>query len=375
MKFLSSLKKNQISGKTCLLRVDLNILDKDISKDNLRVQAVLPTIKFLVKNGAKVVLMSHRGRTKKVKSKMENRKWKKELTLKPFATIFEKLLKQPVKFVDINAIFKDSGEIMSKQNRIFLLENLRFYKGEEENDKNFAKKLAEFGDFYVNDAFAVSHRENASICAIAGYLSSYAGFLFEREIKNLNRVIKARKRPLVMILGGAKISDKIGIINNFIKKSDFFLIGGGIANNFLKAEGLPIGDSIYEKDKIDFAGRILKNKKIILPMDYAVHQRQIIDIGPNTAEKFSELIRRAKTIIWNGPMGIIENPKSKKGSETIVRAVIKSRAFATVGGGETATLFEGKKLPKHIFLSTGGGAMLEYLSGEKLPGIKALNRK
>ena len=372
MKFLSNLKQKDLKGKVCLLRIDLNILDEDILKDNLRVQAVLPTIKFLLKNEAKVILLSHRGRPEKVKSKMENEKWKKELTLRPFVKIYEKLLKQQVKFLDFGAMVNHSKDFLNITNSIFLLENLRFLKGEEENGDKLAKQLASLGDIYVNDAFAVSHRKNASVCAITDYLPSYAGLLLEKEIKNLNKVMKARKRPLIVVLGGAKISDKIGIINNFIKKSDFFLIGGGIANNFLKAEGLPLGDSIYERDKIGFAKRLLKNKKIILPIDYAVHQRQIIDIGPNTAEKFSELIRRTKTIIWNGPMGIIENPKSKKGSEAIAKAIIRSRVFATVGGGETATLFEGKKLPKHVFLSTGGGAMLEYLSGKKLPGIEAL---
>ncbi|MEK7149883.1 MAG: phosphoglycerate kinase, partial [Patescibacteria group bacterium] len=185
MKFLSNLKQKDLKGKVCLLRIDLNILDEDILKDNLRVQAVLPTIKFLLKNEAKVILLSHRGRPEKVKSKMENEKWKKELTLRPFVKIYEKLLKQQVKFLDFGAMVNHSKDFLNITNSIFLLENLRFLKGEEENGDKLAKQLASLGDIYVNDAFAVSHRKNASVCAITDYLPSYAGLLLEKEIKNL----------------------------------------------------------------------------------------------------------------------------------------------------------------------------------------------
>lgn len=399
MKFLSDLKQKDLFGKVCLLRIDLNIKDNELKsgdcRNNLRVQAILPTIKFLVKNGAKAVLLSHRGRPR-LSDKRQTTNDKKKLSLKPFAGIFEKLLKEKVEFINLNTGTSDvrsaknlifgTSEV-NKSGKIFLLENLRFDKGEEGNGKKFARKLAKLGNLYVNDAFAVSHRRNASVCAITKFLPSYAGLLLEKEIKNLDNVLRSvqddSRRVFVVILGGAKISDKIGLIKNFINKADYFLIGGGIANTFLKAQGLPVGDSLYEKDKIDFANNFLKNthstssgqEKLILPVDYLVLNKQICDIGPRTEKLYSDIIKKAHKIIWNGPMGIIEKKESRKGSEAVVVAVMKSKAFAVVGGGETSSLFNNKRTAaenQRIFISTGGGAMLKYLAGEKLPGIMAL---
>ncbi len=262
------------------------------------------------------------------------------------------------------------------------MENLRFSPEEEKNDKDFAKLLASLGDIYINDAFAVSHRANASVEAITQFLPSYAGLLLEKEISNLDAVMKKFKKPLVVILGGAKVSDKIGLINNFLKKADYFLIGGAMANTFFVFEGLPVGDSFYEKTRLP-AGRqgytreITREigRKIILPIDVVIYKRRILDIGPETVKKYDEIIKKAKTIIWNGPMGMFEDKKFAKGTEEIAAAILKNKKAKTViGGGETISALKPKtyNLKPNIFLSTGGGAMLEYLAGKKLPGIEAL---
>lgn len=374
MNFLSDLGKKDLNGKICLVRVDFNLKGNEINKNNLRIQAVLPTIKFLLKNNANVLLLSHRGRPEKYQ--VSGIKYRKKLSLKPVAVILEKLLNQKIKFISATICSsKQKEHFLNSKDRIFLLENLRFSSGEEKNEKKFAKQLASLGDIYINDAFAVSHRANASVEAITKFLPSYAGLLLEKEIKNLDKVMDNPGRPLVLILGGAKISDKIGLIENFKNKVDYILVGGGIANNFLKAQNLPIGDSIYEKKKIKYAKGLLKNKKIILPADYLVENRKILDVGSETTKIYSQIIKKSKTIIWNGPLGYIEDKKFRKSSETIADTIMISQAFAVIGGGETAALFMAKRLPGNIFISTGGGAMLEYLAGKNLPGIKALNNK
>ncbi len=373
MKYLSSLKNEDLAGKICLLRIDFNIEKAELAgaKNHPRLASVLPTIEFLTKKGVKVVILSHRGRPGKVSSiKYQVSSY----TLKPFADILSKELVQKVNFMANFNFSEIRGEIKkSKPGSIFLLENLRYFEGEEKNDKNFAKRLASLGDFFVNDAFSVSHRANASVAAITEFLPSYAGFQLEKEIKNLSIAIK---KPLVVILGGAKISDKIGLLKNFMAEADYFLIGGGMAHNFLLAQGLPIGNSIFEEKTIGFAKKMLKNRKVILPADYVIKDRKILDIGPKTLEKYSEIIKNAKTIIWNGPMGYFENPKFAKGSEEIAKAIMANKkAFSIIGGGETTSLMSKVKCQKsNVFLSTGGGAMLEYLAGKKMPGIEALNK-
>ncbi len=361
----------------------MNIQDADLFKKNIhpRILAVLPTIEFLTGKGAKVVILSHRGRPleqAKINSSLftlaNGKGQNSKFSLKPFVKIISKLSDKQIKFIDFKNGFDPNkiNKIISVAggNSIFLLENLRFWPGEEKNNLKFAKKLALLGDFYVNDAFSVSHRANASVTGITKFLPSYAGLLLEKEIKNLSTAIKKPKKPLVVILGGAKISDKIGVIKNFIGKADYFLTGGGIAHNFLLAQGLPIGDSIFEEKTIGFAKKMLKNKKIILPVDYVIENRKILDIGPKTIEKYSKIIKNAKTIIWNGPMGFIEDEKFKKGSEAVAKAILGGKSFAVIGGGETTGMIF--NFNKNIFLSTGGGAMLEYLAGEKLPGLEAL---
>jgi phosphoglycerate kinase len=427
MNFLSSLNKKDLRNKICLLRVDFNIQDAEIRRTNAelrkkkfsvssrkgfrlssveylrvnpRILAVLPTIKFLLDRGARVVILSHRGRPLE-KSKVKSQKSKiqtkiqnyEKYTLKPFTKFLSKLLNKPVHFIsfDKKTSFIKAKDIQriraSTDGNIFLLENLRFLVGEEKNDKKFAERLASLGDFYVNDAFAVSHRKNASVCGITEYLPSYAGLLLEKEISNLIKVARGtmrnkrgiaqkrnKKSGLVIILGGAKISDKIGVIKNFQKKADYFLIGGGMANTFLAAQELPVGDSLYEKEAAPIARKFLKFGKIILPTDTRVFKKQILDIGPKTVEKYSKIIKNAKTIVWNGPMGHIEDKRFRKGSEEIAKAILKSKGLVIIGGGETAGLLKAKnsKLKVNIFISTGGGAMLEYLAGKKLPGIEAL---
>lgn len=389
MKYLTSLKNKDLSKEICLLRVDFNITNAELSgmmrrttwKLHPRLAAVLPTIKFLIKRGAKVIILSHRGRPE-IKQK--------EFSLKLFAKILSKLLNKPVQFIDFNFGTSDVLKLTSIKNSpsssVFLLENLRFLPGEDKNDKKFAKQLASLATFYINDAFSISHRKNASIVAITKFLPSYVGLSLENEIKNLSRIMKNPKRPLVIILGGAKISDKIGVIKNFLERADYFLIGGGVANTFLAAQGLPIGDSLYEKEMIPTAKKLSKSPKIILPIDSMVKKGKILDIGPKTAKKYAEIIKNAKTIIWNGPMGYIEDKRFIKGTEAITKAIMKSRAFSVIGGGETTAAFQAaarnyadkytelrRKYP-HLFLSTGGGAMLEYLAGKKLSGIVALQR-
>lgn len=375
MKYLSSLKTKNLSGKICLLRADFNIENAEISGENIhpRIAAVLPAINFLTKKGAKVVILSHRGRPDMTRDK---RQAARIYTLKPFAKILSKLLKKSVGFVEygnLNNLTKFN--FVKSEKDVFLLENLRFNPGEDKNDKKFAKQLASLGDFYINEAFAFCHRPTASIVGIPKLLPSYAGFSLENEIKNLSKVMASSEKPFIVILGGVKVADKIGLVENFWNKADKFLIGGAIANTFLAARGGQVGNSVYEKEKIVFCKKLLKSPKIILPVDSIVKNGSILDIGVKTQKNYAEIIKKAKTVIWNGPMGYIEDKKFKKGSETILKAISESKAFSVIGGGETTALIlnpQSSILNSHAFISTGGGAMLEFLAGKKLPGIEAL---
>ncbi|EKD24119.1 MAG: hypothetical protein ACD_81C00106G0011 [uncultured bacterium] len=375
MKKLSALYDRNLSEEIVIVRVDLNINNKTLKekKANLRVTSIIPTIQFLTKRGAKVVLVSHRGRPEAINTDV------KELTLKPFALLIGKLLKKPVQFIPLDAkneriISEKDGEKIKKapKGSVFLLENMRFLAGEDKNETSTIKPLAELGTFYVNDAFAFSHRKTASMVAITKLLPSCAGLLLESELLHLDRAMHNHEHPLVVILGGAKMTDKMGLIKGFIGKADYFLAGGGVANTFMAADGLPIGDSIYEKHMISTAKKIMKSNKVIVPFDVVVSERRIVDNGVGTTDEWIEIIKSAKTIIWNGPLGVIEDKRFAKGSIAIAKAIAKSKAFSVVGGGETSLAFAGIPLKKNTFLSTGGGAMLEYLSGIKLPGITAL---
>ncbi len=386
MKKLSSLYNRNLVDEIAIVRVDLNINNKTLKSHeaNLRATSIIPTIQFLTKRGARVVLVSHRGRPGgNSKSEIRNLKSEvKEFGLKPFTKIIGGLLKKEIAFVPFDA---KEGRLISDNNiekikkapkgSVFLLENIRFLSGEEENNPAIVKPLAELGTFYVNDAFAVSHRKNASVVAITKLLPSCAGLLLEKEVFHMEEAINNRNHPFVLILGGAKMTDKMGLVKRFIDKADYFLAGGGVANTFMAADGLPIGDSIYEQNMVPMAKKIMKSNKVILPMDLVVFNRKIVDNGEGTTEEWEEIVKNAKTIIWNGPLGVIEDKRFAKGSVAIAKAIAKSKAFTVVGGGETSLAFNGISLKKNVFLSTGGGAMLEYLSGAKLPGIEVLREK
>ncbi|MEK7464193.1 MAG: phosphoglycerate kinase [Patescibacteria group bacterium] len=365
MRYLSRLNLTKWAGKTCLLRIDLNIEPTEV-EDSYRILAIIPTIKLLLKNHIRIILLSHRGRPTG-----EDR----SLSLKPFAEIIEKKLGRPIRFIphfNFSALewqLKNS----SAKDRIWLLENLRFLPGEGANNPILGQKLALLGDFYVNDAFAVCHRTNSSVTAITRELPAYAGLLMEREIKNLDQVMRKFKKPLTLILGGAKIEDKIGVIKYFWEKAEHILLGGGPANTFLMAKKHPIGKSVVNKKVIPLIKRYLKSPKIVLPTDFKIYEGKILDIGGKSVKEFVKIIQRSKTIIYNGPMGVFEQKRFEHGSFEIAKAIAKTRAFTVVGGGETTAVFTKLGLIKKIkFVSTGGGAMLDYLSGKKLPGIDAL---
>ncbi len=368
MHYLSQLTKSSINGLTCLVRVDFNI---ENLQENFRLRSTLPTINFLRERGTRVILVSHRGRPG-AGAEIGDPRFSLKIVL-PFLN--QKLKETPVFLPDFN--FKKIQATLEKNSsrNIFLLENLRFLPAEEKNDPRLATLLQPLADFFVNDAFSVSHRENASVTALPHVLPSYAGLLLEKEIENLSRVLKNYRKPLIVILGGAKVSDKLGLINNFKNRASYFLVGGAVANTFLKAQGKDIGDSVYEPRMLSVVKKMLRSKKIILPFDFVAAKNRFMDIGPLTAEAFISKIKGAKTIVWNGPMGFFENPAWANGSKTILKAVTATKAFSVVGGGETTELVTqmnaGNKLG---FVSTGGGAMIAFLGGEPMPGIQALEK-
>ena len=383
---MKSVKSINIKNKNIFLRVDFNIdLDeKGNILSDFRIKAVIPTIHFLLSAGAgKIIIASHLGKPKGRDEK---------LSLKPIAEYLGKLLDQPVIFIDDCIGEKVKKEVaMAPIASIIILENLRFYEGEEKNDAGFAEQLANLADVFVNDAFGVCHRENASIVAITKFLPSCAGLLLEKEIENLNRVKDNFEKPLVLILGGAKISTKLPLINNFLSKADKILLGGGLANTILKVRGREIGQSIFEPELILEAQK-LSSENLIIPIDFLVGKSLndnqarvalagnidvddwILDIGPKTLNNFVEIINNAKIIIWNGPLGYSENIVFSQGTNKIIETIAKSQAFSVVGGGETLLdLEKNGSLDKMSFVSTGGGAMLSYLSGEEMLGLKYLN--
>ncbi len=371
IRFLDSKVLKKFRNKTCLLRIDLNI-ELGEEKNSFRLHSVIPTIKLLLRHKIKVVILSHRGRP---------RRYDKKLSLRPFTSILKKKLRQNISFTKVLP-----QKIVSSE--VTLMENLRFWRGEENNDLSFGYRLARLGDFYINDAFAVSHRKNASVVAITRYLPSYGGPLLEKEIKNLSSIMKNPKKPFVIIIGGAKIKDKLGVIKYFWspkhRRADYFLLGGGPANTFFAAQGMPVGNSLVDKDSISQILTLIPNKvkppRIVLPVDVKIKDKKILDIGPRTVLWYRTIIKKCRTIIWNGPMGFFEKEEFAEGTKGVWRAVLTNRkARIVVGGGETvASLrkFEIRnsefKIGRNVFISTGGGAMLEYLAGKKLPGIKAL---
>ncbi len=389
-----TLKDIDLKDKTVLMRADFNV-PQDASlniTDDTRIKATLPTIKYIVDNGAKkLVLMSHLGRP--------DGKAVAKYSLKPVADRLAQLLGMPVKF--LNDCVGDSikKEVEQAKEKIVLLENLRFHAEEEANDANFAKALASLGDIFVNDAFGTAHRAHASTEGVAHYLKSAAGFLLEKEIKYLGSSIQNPQRPFMVILGGAKVSDKIGVIENLLPKADAIIIGGGMAYTFLKAQGKPIGNSKLEKDKIDLAKNILDKAKtlkkdILLPIDNVIVDninpnakadivgedipdgKIAVDIGPKTIILFEEKLKSAKTIVWNGPLGIFEMDAFSRGTHEIVKFITTTGATTIIGGGDTAAAVAKFKLEdKMTHISTGGGASLEFMEGKTLPGIAALTEK
>jgi len=387
MKFLRDFN---FKDKHVLVRADFNVPlgdDNQVDeKEDWRLKAVLPTINYLLEQKAKIILLTHLGRP--------GGKVKEELRLNPIAQRLEELLNQKILKLDDCLgleVEKDIAEM--KEGQIVLLENLRFYPQEKENSPDFAKQLAKLGDFYVNDAFGTSHRAHASIIGLPKYLPSCAGLLLEKEINNLSKVLNELENPLLVIIGGVKISTKIKFIEMFLKKADNLILGGALANTAIRAKGFAIGKSIIEEEMIDQVKKLeLTNIKLHLPVDAVAsidifgdkdsriapigrtsEDEMILDIGPDSENLFKEIISKAKMIIWNGPMGIFEIDKFASGSREVAKAVAQSSAFSIIGGGDTIALLEQLNLLDQIdHISTGGGAMLKFLAGEKLPGIEAL---
>ena len=382
-----------VAGKKVLVRVDFNVPlnDKGEITDDTRITASLPTIQYLLEQKAAVILMAHLGRPKG--------QVKPELSLAPVAKHLGKLLGKKILFApDCVGETAQAAASKLKPGHILLLENLRFHKEEEKNDMEFAEKLASLADLYVNDGFGVSHRAHASVEGVTHFLPAAAGFLLEKEIQYVGQAVTNPLHPFVAIIGGAKVSDKIGVISNLLDKVDTLLIGGGMANTFLAAQGYKMGKSLVEEDKLDLAKELLakakKNKvNMLLPTDlvmaaafapdaehvtekvkYLNQAYMALDIGAETSKTYAEALADAKMIVWNGPMGVFEMDAFCKGTEAVAKAVAKSRATSIVGGGDSVAAIEKLGLAKRItHISTGGGASLEYLEGKVLPGVAALD--
>ncbi len=390
-----TVKDIEVAGKRVLVRVDFNVPlnDKKEVTDDKRIVAALPTIEYLVEQNAKVILCSHLGRPKG--------EFKPEFSLKPVAERLEKLTGKKVTFASdvIGESAKAAVEGM-QDGDIVLLENVRFHKEETANDPEFSKKLASFADIFVNDAFGTAHRAHASTVGVASYIPAVAGFLIGKELDVLGGALENPNRPFVAILGGAKVSDKIGVIDNLINKVDAIIIGGGMAYTFLKAEGMEVGASLVDNERLELALELLKKAKakgvdIMLPVDSIVadkfdvnaktdvvpseHMPQGwlgLDIGPTTKMLYTDKIRTAKTVIWNGPMGVFEMAPFAEGTKAIARAMADSEAVTIIGGGDSAAAVKQLGFADAMtHISTGGGASLEYLEGIELPGIVALQDK
>ena len=383
-----------VAGKKVLVRCDFNVplSDGKITSDK-RIVASLPTIKYLIKNGAKVILCSHLGRPKG--------EFKPEFSLAPVAARLSELLGQEVKMAkDVVGESAQSLAASLKDGEVMLLENVRFHKEETKNDPEFSKKLASLADLYVNDAFGSAHRAHSSTTGVADYLPSACGYLIQKEIEFMGNALANPKRPLVAILGGAKVSDKIGVITNLLDKCDTIIIGGGMAYTFMKALGYEIGTSLLEADRVDDAKAMMetakaKGVKFIIPVDNKVGREYDpnteamvissdnipegwmgLDIGPKTQALFADAIKGSGTVIWNGPMGVSEWETFAAGTIAVAKAVAESGAISIIGGGDSAAAVQ--KLgfaDKMSHISTGGGASLEFLEGKELPGIAALSDK
>ena len=392
-----TLKDYDFNNKKVLVRADFNVPLKDgVITNDKRIVESLPTIKYIIDNGGSVVLMSHLGRPKG--------KYNKDMSLAPVAERLSELLDTEVKFLADEAVISDKVQEEIKalgKGEVALLENTRFVPGEEKNDDSFAKELAENFDIYVNDAFGTSHRAHASNVGVSKYLPSAIGFLIEKEVKYIDASLENPKRPFVAILGGAKVSDKIGVIENLLQKVDKIIIVGAMAFTFLKSQDISVGKSLVEDDKIEEAKKILKmadekKVRIILPIDFVVAEEisedapaaivpamnipsnlQGLDIGPMTAKLIAMELKDAKTVIWNGPAGVFEIPTFANGTFAIAKALADlDDAITIIGGGDSASAIEKAGLSDEMsHISTGGGASLEMLEGKILPGIDCIDNK
>lgn len=390
-----TVKDVDLKDKKVLLRVDFNVpIDKETGEvaDDTRIKAALPTIKYVLENGGKAILVSHLGRPKGKKDP--------KYSLKPVAKRLEQLLGRTVSFVD-DCIGEGAKKVIEamKEGEVVLLENVRFYPEEKKNDPEFAEKLASLADIHVNDAFGTAHRAHASNVGVAQYLTSVAGFLMEKEIAMLGKAVANPEHPYVVILGGAKVSDKIGVITNLLKKADRILIGGAMMFTFLKALGKQVGDSLVEEDKLELAKEIMEEAskrgvEFVLPIDTVIAKEieagaeskvvriddgipegwKGLDIGPETIELFKSKLKGAKTVVWNGPMGVFEIDDFAKGTEEIAKALAELEDATTiVGGGDSAAAINKFNLADKVsHVSTGGGASLEMLEGKELPGIASI---
>lgn len=386
-----------VKSKRVLVRVDFNVpLNDELEiTDDKRIVAALPTIKYLLENGARVILCSHLGRPKGVG-------YEEKFSLAPVARRLKELLPDTNVMFASDVIGEDARKKASelKDGEVLLLENVRFHKEETANDDEFAHKLADLAEIYVSDAFGTVHRAHASTAGVAKYLPSVCGFLIEKELSFLNGALESPERPFVAILGGAKVGDKIGVIKNLLDKCDTLLIGGGMAYTFFKAKGYNVGDSLLDEERVGLAKELMeeaerRHVKLLLPVDTVVAKAftadaehktvacdaiedgwQGLDIGEKTRELFAKEIEKAKTVVWNGPMGVFEFPAFAKGTEAVAQACANCGGTTVIGGGDSASAVKKLGLSgKMTHISTGGGASLELLEGKVLPGIAALNDK
>ena len=395
---LNTIKEADLKGKRVVIRVDFNVPVKEgVVKDATRIKAALPTIKYILDEGASVVVMSHFGRPKGQKNP--------DFSMAPIAKEFEKLLGRPVKLApDVIGPEVEAEVKALKPGEVLLLENVRFYKEEEANDEGYAKALASYGDIYCNDAFGTAHRAHASTEGISHFLPSYAGFLIEKEVKFMAPLLENPEKPFVAVIGGSKVSSKITVLESLVKTCDTIVIGGGMAYTFLKAQGYEIGTSLVDDSKIDYCKEMMDKakalgKNLYLPIDTTIAKdfpnpidakipvtvvpadaipadMQGLDIGTATAEKYADAVKSAKTVVWNGPMGVFENPILAKGTIAVAKALAETDATTIIGGGDSAAAVNQLGFGDQMtHISTGGGASLEFLEGKDLPGVVAADDK